>query len=154
MCLCCASPLRCTAGRGASASWGISGRWSRPTVGIGAGCALAMTRMEVYAYEALRAIQQAHSSVPMQLYVDDALLQREGPWDKVQDPIVAAAGAWLEAVQRDMEGEVSAETAVEIAKPQRLAEAIRRLLGKYGGLAVEVGQPGSMPLRVSRACAW
>ena len=55
----------------------------------------------------MRAIQQAHSTVPMQLYVGDALLRCEGPWDKVQDPIVDAVGDWLEAVERDMKGAVS-----------------------------------------------
>ena len=84
--------------------------------------------MEVYAYEALRAIQQAHSSVPMQLYVDDALLQCEGTWEQVLESIVAAAADWLERVRRDTKG----SKAGVLAKPPALADAIRRLLNALG----------------------
>ncbi len=39
-----------------------------------------MTSIEVCSNTTLEELKQAHQSVPMQLYVDDALLQCEGTW--------------------------------------------------------------------------
>ncbi len=103
-----------------------------------------MTSIEVCSNTTLEELKQAHQSVPMQLYVDDALLQCEGTWQQVLEAIVAAAADWLERVRRDMKGSVSVAKAGVLAKPLALADAIRRLLNalgdKYGGLAAEVVQ--------------
>ncbi len=123
---------------------GYLGPVAKPNRGIGAGCALAMTLIAVYSYTTLEELKQAHKSVPMQLYVDDALLQCEGTWKQVLETIVEAAADWLERVRRDMKGSVSVSKAGVIAKPPALADATRGMLNalgdKYGGLTAEVVQ--------------
>ena len=111
---------------------GYLGPVVKPNRGIGAGYALAMTLIEVYSHTTLEELKWAHRSVPMQLYVDDALLQCEGTWKQVLESIVAAAADWLERVQRDMKGSVSVAKAGVLAKPPDLADAIRRLLNALG----------------------
>ena len=51
---------------------GHAGRDFYPNRGITTGCSLAMTLIEVYTYQVLRAYTLARPCVPLALYVDDS----------------------------------------------------------------------------------